>query len=204
MGHCEEECEERSPEEWLVHYLLHVHRCRLTRSNPLGPLKGRHGFGDVSQLRLTDLIRRLIQEKQQSLRTLQAAYPDEPEPETELHAAWMMLIHEQEEHRKQVDQDAIRLQNDLVRRVAEALDRGPVPGSSKTTTSKSTKSSWTKTEIVVSPATPEPPQFSELDSDHEHHSIKSEEEAELLREEPMDTTATTSTEPPSSGSTTQD
>ena len=198
MGHGEDECEERSSEEWLVHYLLHVHRCRLTRSNPRGPLGGPHGFGDISQLRINDLVRRLIQEKQQSLLTLQAAYPDEPEPESELHAAWMMLIQEQENHQKQVDEDALRLQNDLVNRVADALGREQGRQHTATKKSTSTKSSWTKTEIIVSPATPEHSSIPDLETES-HFSVHSDEEAELLKDEPMDT----HTEP-SSSSTTQE
>ena len=201
-GHSAEECDERTPEEWLIHYLLHVHQGRLTRSNPLGPLQGEYGFGDISQLRITDLIRRLIQEKQQSLITLQAAYPDEPEPEEELHAAWMMLIREQEAHRVQVDEDNERLQNDLVRRVAEALRRNRDTHRathSATTTSKSTESTWVKTEIIVSPATPTGAGTEAPELDQDSNSVASGEESDLLREEAMDTT---SVEPGSSSSTT--
>ena len=205
LGHICEECPDRSSEEWLVFFLLHVHRGRLTRMNPDGPILGQYGFGDITGLSITDPIKRLIQSKRQSLETLQATYPDEPDPETEMHAAWMMLIAEQRSHQQQVEQDQERLQNDLVRRVAQALERSGRSApkkKAKTRSSTGGRSVAATTKIVISPATPDrrPETTSESsdtsDDDDEEDDIlavredevgtcDTEEERELLAE-PME------------------
>ena len=146
-------------------------------------------------MNITEPIRRLIQSKRQSLKSLQSTQPDEPEPEVELYAAWLMLIEEQETHQKQVEKDTERLQNDLVKRVAEALGRTHEYRTSErqtaTETTHTLTQTQTQTQIVVVPATPEP---ENIDLEEGCVSLGDDDEDELLgypprtgrEEEPMD------------------
>ena len=67
-GHMAFECHERNTEEWLVAYLNCVHLGKWTRRNPDGPIRGRFGFGDTSEMTLSNSTKQLIGTKRNSLR----------------------------------------------------------------------------------------------------------------------------------------
>ena len=67
-GHMAFECRERNTEEWLVAYLNCVHLGKWTRRNSDGPIRGRFGFGDTSDVALTPSTKTMISAKRNSLR----------------------------------------------------------------------------------------------------------------------------------------
>ena len=122
-GHIEEECHLRSAVEWLIFYLIYFQFGRMTRLNPEGPLGGKYGFGDISGLTLPNAVKKLLYSKTQSAKALRDARSEEPDLGPELYAAWVDLVNEQNELQRQLEQNSLHLQNELVRRVTAALRR---------------------------------------------------------------------------------
>ena len=184
LGHMEFECDELTTEQWLVFFLHYVQLGRGTRRNPEGPMGGRWGFGNTQNIPLVNATRRLIHTKRTSLKNLNEERDEEVNQEAELQASWMALVREQNAHQQELQRSALGIQEDLVRRVAEALEQKREQGrrpqtnakeksskrsatrpttsqktSSNTRTSTSThtvrQSTIVPTQIIVVPATPE-------------------------------------------------
>ena len=67
-GHMHFECKRRRTIEWLVAYLDCCHLGKLTRENREGPLRGRWGFGDLSNVSVPADVWELIRFKERSLK----------------------------------------------------------------------------------------------------------------------------------------
>ena len=106
-GHMAFECHERTTEEWLIAYLNCVHLGKWTRRNADGPMRGRFGFGDTSQLDLSLSTKQFISTKRNSLRFVrhkELAGQPSCDSTRELSAAWDNL-HRQEQDLKQRRRD---------------------------------------------------------------------------------------------------
>ena len=150
MGHLPHECAKRTPREWMVHYMQHAHKGRLTRNNPDGPFRGRYGFGNVEHIEMTRPVQQLVDSTTATLARLRATTPDDPDPTAELHAAWMALIQAQDDHQRQLQQESLHLGNELVRRVAAALQL-PAPAPSPATAAPKPSTSAAATPASVQP-----------------------------------------------------
>ena len=67
-GHMHFECKRRRTIEWLIAYLDCCHLGKLTRENRDGPLRGRWGFGDLSNVAVPSDVWELIKFKEKSLK----------------------------------------------------------------------------------------------------------------------------------------